>query len=265
MEHAFHGIPTVPPRRDMSHMVRREEGGGKESVECCRKKTPTPLPHSQAFFCRGCRYRVTAFPDWTAARVSGMESGGLKNEKKPSRFWSSPYIPLQPPRSNKPCGRVASLAPTAPMTRGRSRVCAGGRTWCVCFFGGRVGGGGLPLSGKRKHTPSHTHLSLPIQTLIYAGQPLDNDKRLADYGVPPVRVCVCFPLAWGVGSSRLVALSPPPSSLTGLPSADPHRDGPPDRAPRCRLPVFGLKKRSVCVCVSKGFHFVSFWLFFGCV
>lgn len=42
MDHPFEGIPTVPPRKDMDHM---------------------------AFFCGGCRYRVTAYPDWTAAKV----------------------------------------------------------------------------------------------------------------------------------------------------------------------------------------------------
>ena len=42
MDFPFEGIPTVPPRKDMDHL---------------------------AFFCGGCRYRVTAYPDWTAARV----------------------------------------------------------------------------------------------------------------------------------------------------------------------------------------------------
>lgn len=48
----------------------------------------------------------------------------------------------------------------------------------------------------------------PNQTLIYAGQALDNDKRLADYGVPPVRV------GEGVWQARRSAsLSLSPSSL----------------------------------------------------
>jgi hypothetical protein len=42
MDFPFEGIPTVPPRKDMDHM---------------------------AFFCGSCRYRVTAYPDWTAAQV----------------------------------------------------------------------------------------------------------------------------------------------------------------------------------------------------
>jgi len=43
MDFPFEGIPTVPPRKDMDHL---------------------------AFFCGGCRYRVTAYPDWTVAKVS---------------------------------------------------------------------------------------------------------------------------------------------------------------------------------------------------
>lgn len=50
MEHAFHGIPTVPPRKDMSHMVREAEkgggGGGKESFERCRKTKRQLLFHT---------------------------------------------------------------------------------------------------------------------------------------------------------------------------------------------------------------------------
>lgn len=43
MDHPFEGIPTVPPRRNTTHM---------------------------AAFCNGCRYRVTASPDMTVAEVS---------------------------------------------------------------------------------------------------------------------------------------------------------------------------------------------------
>mmetsp|Transcript_13951 Transcript_13951/g.16839 ORF Transcript_13951/g.16839 Transcript_13951/m.16839 type:complete len:155 (+) Transcript_13951:90-554(+) len=42
MDHPFEGIPTVPPRKDMEHL---------------------------AFFCDGCRYRVKASNDLTAAEV----------------------------------------------------------------------------------------------------------------------------------------------------------------------------------------------------
>ena len=42
MEFPFEGIPTVPPRKNMTHM---------------------------AFFCSGCRYRVTAAPSDTVQKV----------------------------------------------------------------------------------------------------------------------------------------------------------------------------------------------------
>lgn len=44
MDHAFEGIPTVPPRKDTTHM---------------------------AAYCNGCRYRVTADPSMTVAQVGG--------------------------------------------------------------------------------------------------------------------------------------------------------------------------------------------------
>ena len=44
MEFPFEGIPTVPPRKNMTHM---------------------------AFFCSGCRYRVTAAPSDTVQKVWG--------------------------------------------------------------------------------------------------------------------------------------------------------------------------------------------------
>lgn len=42
MDFPFEGIPTVPPRKDMDHF---------------------------AFFCGGCRYRVTGQPEWTVAKA----------------------------------------------------------------------------------------------------------------------------------------------------------------------------------------------------
>jgi hypothetical protein len=42
MDYDFEGIPTIPPRKDVDHM---------------------------AFFCSGCRYRVTAYPEWTVSQV----------------------------------------------------------------------------------------------------------------------------------------------------------------------------------------------------
>ncbi len=45
MDYPYEGIPTVPPRKDMDHM---------------------------AFFSGGCRYRVTAYPDWPVSKVSSL-------------------------------------------------------------------------------------------------------------------------------------------------------------------------------------------------
>jgi hypothetical protein len=52
MDFPFEGIPTVPPRKNMTHM---------------------------AFFCSGCRYRVTAAPSDTVLKVS--ESLDQANDK----------------------------------------------------------------------------------------------------------------------------------------------------------------------------------------
>lgn len=48
MDFPFEGIPTVPPRKDRTHL---------------------------AFFCAGCRYRVTAEPSWTVAAVKQVGPG----------------------------------------------------------------------------------------------------------------------------------------------------------------------------------------------
>ena len=58
MDFPFEGIPTVPPRKDMQHM---------------------------AFFCNGCRYRVEAYPDWTAERVAeALFRGGIARATNPN-------------------------------------------------------------------------------------------------------------------------------------------------------------------------------------
>merc|ERR1712188_112957 len=46
MDFPYEGIPTIPPRKNMTHM---------------------------AFFCNGCRYRVEAYPDWTARQVNTLK------------------------------------------------------------------------------------------------------------------------------------------------------------------------------------------------
>jgi hypothetical protein len=47
MDAPFEGIPTVPMRKDMDHF---------------------------AFFCGGCRYRVTGHPDWPVAKVRDADN-----------------------------------------------------------------------------------------------------------------------------------------------------------------------------------------------
>jgi len=56
MDFPFEGIPTVPPRKDMDHL---------------------------AFFCGGCRYRVTAYPDWTAAKVRQLHAPTVVGNWRP--------------------------------------------------------------------------------------------------------------------------------------------------------------------------------------
>ena len=65
MEFPFEGIPTVPPRKNMTHM---------------------------AFFCSGCRYRVTAAPSDTVQKVWG----GMEREVQ------RPYMPSPPPWDTAP-------------------------------------------------------------------------------------------------------------------------------------------------------------------
>ncbi|KAK9868786.1 hypothetical protein WJX84_008270 [Apatococcus fuscideae] len=66
MEFPFEGIPTVPPRKDMDHMT---------------------------FFCGGCRYRLTAYPDWTSAKVKqALWNGGIARSNKPAHKMHTPGL-----------------------------------------------------------------------------------------------------------------------------------------------------------------------------
>ena len=67
MDFPFEGIPTVPPRKDMDHMVRWFLALSVVAQQDYSVINELLLP--QSFFCSGCRYRVTALPEWTAARV----------------------------------------------------------------------------------------------------------------------------------------------------------------------------------------------------
>lgn len=115
MDHPFEGIPTVPPRKDVDHLVgsgfggfnsNQEENCGPRTVRmdlackaACRGNIVNAreveagtadllLCHGatkllllcwctcclQTFFCSGCRYRVTAKPDWSVEKVSKITS-----------------------------------------------------------------------------------------------------------------------------------------------------------------------------------------------
>ncbi|GAX84182.1 hypothetical protein CEUSTIGMA_g11605.t1 [Chlamydomonas eustigma] len=66
MEFPFEGIPTVPPRKDMQHLT---------------------------FFCSGCRYRVTAEPTWSVAKVKqALWSGGISRSNKPEGKRTTPGL-----------------------------------------------------------------------------------------------------------------------------------------------------------------------------
>eukprot|EP00879_Flechtneria_rotunda_P005612 GHRR01005908.1.p1 GENE.GHRR01005908.1~~GHRR01005908.1.p1 ORF type:complete len:167 (+),score=52.41 GHRR01005908.1:99-599(+) len=66
MDHPFEGIPTIPPRKDTRHM---------------------------AFFCNGCRYRVTASPDMTVAEVKqALWDGGIARSNKPIEKSNTPGL-----------------------------------------------------------------------------------------------------------------------------------------------------------------------------
>eukprot|EP00887_Chlorella_sp_A99_P005694 scaffold1.g5694.t1 len=114
MDFPFEGIPTVPPRKDMDHL---------------------------AFFCEGCRYRVTAYPDWTAAQVKqALFKGGIARANKPPHIRNTPGIQARR-------------------------------------------GSGMTARGRASHAPSKWE----DLELIYAGQRMEDDKKLANYFVPPVR------------------------------------------------------------------------------
>ncbi len=56
--------------------------------------TPTgPLWCSQVFFCGGCRYRVTALPEWTVGAVKrALWAGGIARSNKPPERRGTPGL-----------------------------------------------------------------------------------------------------------------------------------------------------------------------------
>lgn len=97
MDYLFEGIPTVPPRKDMDHMVTVWHSSSllnahSVQLSVCdtcltvhtglevtqvRHNSQVSSPSAQVFFCSGCRYRVTAYREWTAAQVRTPWQGGL--------------------------------------------------------------------------------------------------------------------------------------------------------------------------------------------
>lgn len=131
MDFPFEGIPTVPPRKDMDHMAffcggcrwgwlghiqLCGQGANRELERCGRRchkiggvhaKTGWQWARRAASFmcaCHGvpgpphawrarCRYRVTAYPDWTVERVKrALFVGGIARANKPEHIRNTPGI-----------------------------------------------------------------------------------------------------------------------------------------------------------------------------
>lgn len=94
MDCPFEGIPTVPPRKDMDHMVPAFLYVDFAS-SCCtvRRKRATACCKVQVFFCSGCRYRVTAHPIWPVHKVKqALYEGGISRSNKPEDVRNTPGI-----------------------------------------------------------------------------------------------------------------------------------------------------------------------------
>lgn len=155
MDLPFEGIPTVPPRKDMDHF---------------------------AFFCNGCRYRVTGIPQWKVSKVrrAGGDActivrclgcrikchGNEKTMRSESRGGMAPV----------------SAAGTGFPAAFHAEKCQRHAQVKQALFKG-----GLARSNK----PAEVRNTPGIQKwedieLIYAGQRMDNDETLSAYHVPPV-------------------------------------------------------------------------------
>ena len=64
MDFPFEGIPTVPPRKDTDRMVCARHAVALFFHKVVIFILSWLVLALQAFFCGGCRYRVTAYPDW---------------------------------------------------------------------------------------------------------------------------------------------------------------------------------------------------------
>ena len=62
----YEGIPLVPPRQNMTHMV---------------------------VYLNGCRYRVEAYPDWTVGRLKqALWNGGIQRANRPAEVAATPGL-----------------------------------------------------------------------------------------------------------------------------------------------------------------------------
>ena len=93
MDFPFHGIPTVPPRKDTTHLVsarKREREKTKREKEN-KDNSLTQKKKKKTFFCRGCRYRVTAEPSWTSSKVKrALWEGGISRSNREDGKGSTP-------------------------------------------------------------------------------------------------------------------------------------------------------------------------------
>lgn len=94
MDCPFEGIPTVPPRKDMDHMVPAFLCVDfASSCYAVRRKRATACCKAQVFFCSGCRYRVTAHPNWPVHKVKqALYEGGISRSNKPEDVRNTPGI-----------------------------------------------------------------------------------------------------------------------------------------------------------------------------
>lgn len=162
--------------------------------------------HPEAFFCRGVRYRVTASPDWTAARVkASLWAGGL------GRGVSSGGGAAAAGASCRPAAGTSSARPPPAGPADYSLVYAGR----VIPDGSRLGECGVPPVRRRRGEgalflftlPRHAHLTPPLPDL-------------------PFHFFLTLPAV---------------PHMLGLPSADRHRDLPPGGPALADIAILELK------------------------
>jgi len=140
MDFPFHGIPTVPPRKDMMHLVsgKKRERERKNREKERQREREQRTTHSkreggknafsfQTFFCRGCRYRVTAEPSWTSAAVKrALWAGGISRSNREDGRGSTPgmkkWEDLVRRKEKKAKGKSLFCSQPSVMTRKREKT-----------------------------------------------------------------------------------------------------------------------------------------------